>query len=318
MANYNETVVSEELPVKYIEDIQIRISGQQMNKAEGYNLSEVLATLSSFENASKKVYLSLVGKSKFSYEDKEDFTIRLMDVSEGSFLSECKIIYSSVIIPLVPVVVENKEVIWNTVKASYDFLKAKLSAKREGKEVSVNQTASEQGVNVYVDRNTGDNLTINVYPGIPEQALRLVPEFTRISKQIDGQKVNSIELSSSEKSEQKDVIFFDQQDKEIFSKRTFTEDRIFSLKGKIIDGAYSKLSGRIEVTETETDLVQVGNSYRFTVNSNLRSEEIWKQMFLEERPYYCKKRVEYDPSCEEVLKILEIIIVDWDENKWVS
>jgi hypothetical protein len=54
MANYNETVVSEELPVKYIEDIQIRISGQQMNKAEGYNLSEVLATLSSFENASKK------------------------------------------------------------------------------------------------------------------------------------------------------------------------------------------------------------------------------------------------------------------------
>lgn len=73
-------------------------------------------------------------------------------------------------------------------------------------------------------------------------------------------------------------------------KRTFTEDRIFSLKGKIIDGAYSKLSGRIEVTETETDLVQVGNSYRFTVNSNLRSEEIWKQMFLEERPYYCKKK----------------------------
>lgn len=209
MAKYNEKVVSEELPVNYIEDIQIRISGQQMNKAEGYNLSEVLATLSSFESASKKVYLSLVGKSKFSYEDNEDFTIRLMDVREGSFLSECKIIYSSVIIPLVPVVVENKEVIWNTVKASYDFLKAKLSAKREGKEVSVNQTASEQGVNVYVDLNTGDNLTINVYPGIPEQALKLVPEFTRISKQIDGQKVNSIEISSSEKSEQKDVIFFD-------------------------------------------------------------------------------------------------------------
>lgn len=209
MAKYNEKVVSEELPVNYIEDIQIRISGQQMNKAEGYNLSEVLATLSSFESASKKVYLSLVGKSKFSYEDNEDFTIRLMDVREGSFLSECKIIYSSVIIPLVPVVVENKEVIWNTVKASYDFFKAKLSAKREGKEVSVNQTASEQGVNVYVDRNTGDNLTINVYPGIPEQALKLVPEFTRISKQIDGQKVNSIEISSSEKSEQKDVIFFD-------------------------------------------------------------------------------------------------------------
>ena len=61
-----------------------------------------------------------------------------------------------------PILIENGQFIFDTIKTSYEFLKTKISNTKEGKTVEINQTVDNQGIAV---SNTGSGtVTINVHP----------------------------------------------------------------------------------------------------------------------------------------------------------
>lgn len=292
--------------------IRLRITGDEMNAEKGYKLDSVLISLANFEKLVNKTYLHINDRDRFRESDSDNISIRLMEVREGSFLSEMVIQYENVILPLIPIaplVLDNREMIWGAIKSSYEFIKAKTTAMKEGKEVVVTQTANDNGININENNGTV-NITVN--NGIPELAEKLKPEFNSIAKTIDGDSVASVELSEQMHDETRNQLSLDSTDKDLFKISTFTQDEEVAINGKIIDGNYAYQNGRIRVTNSVT--VPDGE-YKFTVAEKLHAEDKWREMFLLERPYYCKKRVEFDPS-NPTLKILELIITDWDEDQW--
>ena len=301
-------------PIFHEESLSVRLSGNHMRKNEGYNLDIILTSLGALESIAKKTYLHSKGATRFTKEDDNNFSIRLMEVKEGSFISDLKFMYSDIILPMIPFVVENKEIIWSSLKTTYDYLKTKISATKEGKSVIVNQTTDLGGTNINVSNVNNSTVHIDIYPGIVDLANKVAPDFANITKLTDGQKIDSVELIDDDN--ESDRIVITSADRELFSKSTYTDDNIFSLRGKIVKGDYKNLRGQIEVFETEADLIEIGTIYNFKVNNNLNAEEEWRQMFLEEKSYYCKKRIEVNPTKEKMIEIIEVIIVDWDESAW--
>lgn len=284
-----------------------------MNKAEGYDLPKVIESLDSFANLVTKAYLFSNDKQRFTKEDKDKFSIKLMDVHEGSFISEMQIVYTSKILPAIPMVIENRQVIIDAVKACYGFLKEKSKAEKEGKNLEVNQTSEANGINVV---NTGNgNVTITVNPGIPQMSQEIAPAIKRMAETVDGEEIESLIITNDFEHDE-EPIKITKEDKKIFSSSTFVEETRIPFFGKIIDGNFYNQSGRIEVTECSIERLKVGGIYPFSVKQNLQAEGVWKQMFLENKPYYGYARVTFNPISDPSIKVIEIIIDDWDNKLW--
>lgn len=293
--------------------IKLRITGDEMNAENGYRLDGVLTSLHNFEQLINKTYLHINERSRLKDSDYDKVSIRLLSVEEGSFLSTLTIVYNDLLIPSLPLLIDNSEMLWGSIKLAYDFIKIKINAIKEGKEVMVTQTASENGINVANNANGTINITVN--QGIPELADKLKPQFRDMTRIIDGDDVSGIEITDTGNNTSTGTLSLDKNAKELFKKTTYTEDDEISIIGKIMDGNYSKQNGKIIIEDSS---VIPGGEYKFSVSDNLHAEEKWREMFLQERPYYCKRRVEYDPNsqADQQLKILEIIITDWDEIQW--
>lgn len=299
--------VNEEIKaLEHFEEITLRVSGEEMKKSEGYNLEYVLKTLKLTDNIIKKSYLHSQGKDRFTQQDKELFSVRLKDIEEGSLITQLQIVYSDMIIPMIPIVVENRELIWKSVKASYEFLKAKVGAAKEGKEFKVNQVTDSGGSNFSLSHINDSTINVNVFPGIENLAQKIAPDIIDMAKIVDGSNIDSVEVTD----QQAGVLSITPVERELFKTQTYTQDGLFNVKGKIIDSNFMNLSGRIEITQENDEEFLCGDVYPFKVSSNLHSEESWKEMFLEEKEYFCKKRIEINPAKEPMTKIIELIIVD--------
>ena len=117
--------------------ITFRVSGEEMTKKSGYNLDYVIEAFSNADNLIKKTYLALNNRERFTENDAEKLTIRLTEVKEGSLLSELCVQYQSIVAPAMPFIISNQDFIVETIKDAYEYLKAKISAKKEGKPVKV-------------------------------------------------------------------------------------------------------------------------------------------------------------------------------------
>lgn len=299
------------------ETVSIRLSGTQMNKAEGYDLNSIIKTLGAVESMAKKTFLFSKGSNKVI---DDEFSVKLMGIQEGSFISNLQFVYSDLALPLaplVPLVIENKDVIWNAIKTSYDFLNAKLIAEKEGQIVKVNQSTDQNGSNINIENNNG-TITINVNPGISDLAEKCIPQFSEMTKQIDGVGVEEIELFSIDGNSD-NAVTLRKSDRDIFRESTFTEDDEFVLTGKILSGDFTRLKGKIEVIAVGDNELTVGATYNFSTNKNIASEDVWRQMFLQEQTYRCKRRVKYSPSASSPsVDVYEIIIVEREMQKWVA
>lgn len=308
----NNETLSEGTPALISEKLTIRLAGKEMNKEDGYQLDYILTTLQSVDKIAKKTYLHTNGGTRFTKQDEQNFSIRLMDVREGSFVSSLQIFYTDVWLPLVPVIIENREIILNSIKATFEFMKAKITATKEGKTVEIIQTTDTGGHNVNVQNISNSHVNIYVYPDVPALAEKVTPELAAITKIVDGDQIESLEISDGDS----EPLLVSSEDQDLFSTSTYTQDEVFSVRGKIVDGDFTKLRGQIEITEASDAQIDIGETYKFRVNDNLHAENKWKMMFLEDRPYYCKKRIQIDPKSVEMAKVIELIIIDWDEQHW--
>lgn len=305
------------LPDTNYERMEFKVTGNSMNDENGFDLSSALQSLSSFENLIIKTYLQANGKQRFTVADKSNISIQLKSIRQGSLISEIGILYNSVILPTIPLLVENGQFIIDTIRMSYDFLKEKISNEKEGKTVEINQNVDNHSVAV---TNTGPgNVTVNVYPGIPTYAEALAPTFQKMANSIDGDYIETISLTGNEiKSENKVAFNMSVADKELFQGSTVITEDLISISGKIINGNFKNQNGQIEITACTDKRVNIGDTYSFSVAENLNAEEVWKEMFLEDKPYFCSLRLYYNPAGEVPYKVQEIIIQDWDTTMWDS
>ena len=306
------------MPETIFETMEFKVTGKAMDGDDGYDLSSVVQSLSSFENLIIKTYLQANGKQRFTVVDKSNIEIKLKNVKKGSLISEIGVLYSTVILPAAPILIENGQFIFDTIKTSYEFLKTKISNTKEGKTVEINQTVDNQGIAV---SNTGSGtVTINVHPIVASYAEALAPAFQKMAENIDGKDIDSISLVSDEieEEENRDVAFsMTPEDKSLFQGRTVITEELISISGKIVDGNFKNQNGQIEVTACADERIEVGETYSFSVDERLNAEEVWKEMFLEDKPYFCSLRLYYNPvGGEEPYKISEIVIRDWDNRMW--
>lgn len=289
--------------------LSIRVSGPMMQASQGYDLDSVIGALQDSQALIRKTYLAMQGRLRFTVKDYDNFQVRLKDWREGSLWSDLELFYYGVVLPSVPFVVQNKEFIWETIKSSYTFLKAKLGASAKGEEVTVRQEAGEHGINV-VNQSSG---TVIIVPnGLPDVASALQPYIQQLTQNIQPNRVNSIEIARDQTNiSDTDKIVLDSSDKEIFGEVTLTSDMV-SISGKITSGNYDTNSGKIEISSSSVEAIKPGKVYRLKINPDLHAEQTWRDMFLIDRPYYCK----YTVSAQNPNQVTEIIITDWDEKEW--
>ncbi len=95
--------------------ITFKIAGNELQKEEGYNLRFILESLSSFETLLDKTYLHFENKSRMSENDKENLSIRLVEVREGSFIADLVIQMRDLALPIAPLVAKFRA-IWMPLK----------------------------------------------------------------------------------------------------------------------------------------------------------------------------------------------------------
>jgi hypothetical protein len=84
-----------------------------------------------------------------------------------------------------PFIISNQDFIMETIKDSYEFLKAKISAKKEGKTVDVIQKADASGINI---NNNSGTVVITTPQGLPNVADKLNTPLTELAQSVDGKK----------------------------------------------------------------------------------------------------------------------------------
>lgn len=293
--------------------LTFRISGREMTKEKGYKLDSVLSTLQDANSLIKSTYLSLNNRQRFTDNDDEKIEVRLKEVREGSLVTDIGINCVNVILPMIPVLASDPEFILTTIKSSYKFLKAKITATKEGKEVEITQTTATTGINVAV---TGNNNVVKIAApkGVPEVADKLQKSISRLTENIDNRNVDFISIGSKKDSlNSPNNLELDSSDKELFAGKTLLTEDEFQLTGKIVSGNYETNKGKIEILTTDSDDLVVGNSYNVVIDDKLHIEEIWRKMFLIEKEYLAKCRMKKSSNGE--YKVAEVLITDWFEDE---
>lgn len=291
--------------------VTFRVSGEEMTKKSGYNLDYVIEAFSNADNLIKKTYLALNNRERFTENDAEKLTIRLTEVKEGSLLSELCVQYQSIVAPAMPFIISNQDFIVETIKDAYEYLKAKISAKKEGKPVKVVQKVGASGINVSNNQGT---IIIMTPQGLPNVAEKLNQPITDLAQSIDGKNVTKVGIGTSNSLQHEEAVTIDSKDKDLFVGTTVTTDDEFQFVGKIISGNYETNRGRITISSSDHDDLEDGQTYSIEISPDLHAEEKWKEMFLTERPYYGKCR--YQKNQEGAFKVSKLIITDWDETNW--
>lgn len=269
--------------------ITLKISGDELEKSSGYNLRYILDSLSSLEKMVDKTYLYTQNKSRMSDLDKDNISIRLMDVKEGSFVAEMAIQMKDFILPISPLLAENPMQIWDAIKNAYTYIKEFLKAKEEGKTVDIQMNNNQNGIHVV---NTGNGtVEINVHPAVAGLAENISPILYDISNKVDGENVSSIDFIENDEVS----LSFGEEEKKLFKKRTFVDDDFVHLTGKITKPNFAGLTGKIEIYDNQEGVP--GGVYTFNANKdNMNDENLWKEIYLVEKSYICQKKVSFSTS----------------------
>lgn len=122
----------------------------------------------------------------------------------------------------------------------------------------VSQTTDTGGANVSIQNITDSTVEVNIYPGIDKLANNLAPDFYNLAKKVDGEQLESIEFTNTINNEQ---IYLTTEDRELFSKSTYTEDSIVKVSGKVYGSDYISKTGKIEIIETSDPNLVCGKTY---------------------------------------------------------
>jgi hypothetical protein len=124
-----------------------------------YPLHEVIAILDDFHSIVDQSYIILSGKARLTRAERLNFRILASRPRTGSYIQDLQILYdiAQPLLLIVPQLASSD--IWKSAKAAYDFLKAVIGLRRNGKEPTVSAPNNE-GI-VVVSAPGSQPITIN-------------------------------------------------------------------------------------------------------------------------------------------------------------
>lgn len=209
-----------------------------------YPLHEVIAILDDFHSIVDQSYIVLSGKARLTRAERLNFRILASRPRTGSYIQNLQILYdiAEPLLPIVPLVPQlTSSDIWKSTKAAYDFLKAVISLRRNGKDPTVSAPNNE-GI-VVVSAPGSQPITIN--QNIFKIADRSEDYYKRITGHIEQGRIDQISATDTKK----EGISLTSEEKELFNPETKLEDNPIDIVGGIFDFNKEKLSGKIRVVE---------------------------------------------------------------------
>ncbi|HEP4726872.1 TPA: hypothetical protein VCU76_001294 [Streptococcus pyogenes] len=280
--------------------IALHISGEAMDDDKGYELKYLIKSLQSFEKISEKTYLFLINESRMTAENANDFKVYISDIRPGSFKADVILFCKTYILPLVPIVGDHGDLVWECILNSFDFLKKVSAAKKEGKSVHIENNGDKAIVIV----NNGNNVTINnyEYPSyVPELGSHLAPHFAELAKVINP-KIESVNFGS-------DVgdLTIDSNNADLFKKRSYLTEENFEIVGEITVLNSHSYTGKIKISDNQS--FDEGE-YSFEVAKDLRFPEFLQSGVLHKVSYICCKKIVFDPTSPLSEKIVGVKILE--------
>ncbi|MFL0312257.1 hypothetical protein ACJI92_02305 [Streptococcus pyogenes] len=280
--------------------IALHISGEAMDDDKGYELKYLIKSLQSFEKISEKTYLFLINESRMTAENANDFKVYISDIRPGSFKADVILFCKTYILPLVPIVGDHGDLVWECILNSFDFLKKVSAAKKEGKSVHIENNGDKAIVIV----NNGNNVTINnyEYPSyVPELGSHLAPHFAELAKVINP-KIESVNFGS-------DVgdLTLDSNNADLFKKRSYLTEENFEIVGEITVLNSHSYTGKIKISDNQS--FDEGE-YSFEVAKDLRFPEFLQSGVLHKVSYICCKKIVFDPTSPLSEKIVGVKILE--------
>lgn len=281
-----------------IQKILVHIEGNKFSKNKGYDLETVSGSLIILNNMIQKVYMLTNDEKK--EETKEELTVNLLDVKEGSFLAEIGLFFQQNIIPLLPLLdIQNPKQLWETIVNGFKYLKQIISLKRSGKEPAI---VNNGGVVVIQSGNNNSNETY--YPkGTDDVSEVIKPSIGEMSKLVKRNGVDSICFGDTGNS-----IAMDVNTSELFSDSTYTEDRVIEVQGKFFEMNVLNKTGKIKITNGNGILED--KKYNVKLKRPIKDEadsELSKLLSVE-RTYHCQRCIQfYESGTSSKVKCLKIL-----------
>ncbi|MCL4890664.1 hypothetical protein [Streptococcus gallolyticus] len=113
--------------------ITLHISGEAMDDKKGYELKYIIKSLQNFEKISQKTYLFLTNQNRMTIENAEDFKVYITNIRPGSFKADVILFCQTYILPLVPIVGDHGDLVWECILNSFDFFKKGFRSQERGK-----------------------------------------------------------------------------------------------------------------------------------------------------------------------------------------
>jgi len=208
---------------------------------DDYPLHEVVSILDSFHSIIDVSYLVLAGKNRMTRAERQNFRILATRAKPGSLIYDLKFVYETVE-PLLPFVPQLTSLdVWKSSKAAYEFLKALINLRRNGKVYTVS-APDNQGIIVV---STPGSSPINVTQNIFNIADCSLDSYKSITNQIEERRIESI----SAVDKKKEGILITNAEKKLFNPETKLEDNPVNVNGKIFDFNTEKLTGKFRVSD---------------------------------------------------------------------
>ncbi|MCX6135891.1 MAG: hypothetical protein NTV54_00120 [Ignavibacteriales bacterium] len=220
------------------ETISFKIDGPIIK--DDYPLHEVITILNDFHGLIDQSYLVLSGKTRLNKAERVNYRIIASRSRPGSYLQELKIVYdiAEPFLPLIPQLVSSE--IWQSVKTSFEFLKAVFDLRQRGKELSV--SAPNNSGLVVVSSPGSEPITVN--QTIINIADRSEDLYRKITSNIDKGRIEEITAVDANKQ----GIILGESEKQMFNPETKLDDNPIDIVGSIFDFNKDKYSGKIRVS----------------------------------------------------------------------
>jgi hypothetical protein len=224
------------------ETVTLRIDGPVIK--DPYPLHDLVGILGDFHSIVDQSFLVLSGRSRITRSERLNFRILASRPQPGSYIQELQILYdiAEPLLPLVPLLPQlTSPDIWKSAKAAYEFLKAVVSLRRQGKELTVSAPNNEGIVVV----SAPGSQPITIHQNIFNIAERSEDPYKRITTHIERGRIDTITAIDGKK----EGISLSEKEKELFNPETKLEDTPVDVIGSVFDFNKDKLTGKIRVVE---------------------------------------------------------------------
>ena len=280
--------------------ITLKLSGDSVGFDEGTDMMLLTNSLQSVEKIIISLYLYANNKDRMSSEDYRKLKLTLKNTRQGSWETDIVVFMSNVLLPLLPFAIRNASDIIVLVKNIYEFLKVKIQAEKNGKNVNYIY-GSNNTITIY-NINT-DTVNIECPEYIPEVSKKVAPYMKQLTSKINENELNSVKIGDGINN-----IELRTEDSRLFKTHSQLSEQVYEITGKIIEAKATNFSGKMSIINNKNNF-ELPNEINFESENGIFDEELFKEFFLKEKNFFCRIQRHFDVKENYNSKINKLRVV---------